>query len=123
MKLREVIPEAIVVYGPAPFAIVILDVHRIGRTPGAAQLAVRVAPRPHPPKVSFARHEPRGSAVQMHGVSVLVDQLDAIDAAGTARGAAYLTAVALQLQPGWGQFLDDCRLRLAADRARACRHK
>jgi hypothetical protein len=23
-----------------------------------------------------------------------------------------LTAVALQLQPGWGQFLDDCRLRL-----------
>jgi TonB family protein len=28
------------------------------------------------------------------------------------RGAAYLTSVALQLQPGWGQFLDDCRLRL-----------
>lgn len=28
------------------------------------------------------------------------------------RGAAYLGAVALQLQPGWGQFLDDCRLRL-----------
>src|SRR5438445_11062479 len=27
-------------------------------------------------------------------------------------GAAYLNAVALQLQPGWGQFLDDCRLRL-----------
>lgn len=26
--------------------------------------------------------------------------------------AGYLTAVALQLQPGWGQFLDDCRLRL-----------
>jgi hypothetical protein len=31
-----------------------------------------------------------------------------------ARGATYLTAVALQLQPGWGQFLDDCRLRLPA---------
>lgn len=30
------------------------------------------------------------------------------------RGAAYLGAVALQLQPGWGQFLDDCRLRLPA---------
>ncbi|NVB81640.1 MAG: hypothetical protein HOV81_24815, partial [Kofleriaceae bacterium] len=29
-----------------------------------------------------------------------------------APGAAYLTAVALQLQPGWGQFLDDCRIRL-----------
>ena len=31
-----------------------------------------------------------------------------------ARGAGYLTQVALQLQPGWGQFLDDCRLRLPA---------
>jgi len=31
-----------------------------------------------------------------------------------ARGAAYLTAVALQLQPAWHQFLDDCRLRLPA---------
>ncbi len=31
-----------------------------------------------------------------------------------ARGATYLSAVALQLQPGWGQFLDDCRLRLPA---------
>lgn len=29
--------------------------------------------------------------------------------------ATYLTSVALQLQPGWGQFLDDCRDRLAAD--------
>ena len=29
-----------------------------------------------------------------------------------ARGATYLDRVALQLQPGWGQFLDDCRLRL-----------
>jgi hypothetical protein len=29
-----------------------------------------------------------------------------------ARGAAYLAQVALQLEPGWGQFLDDCRLRL-----------
>ena len=34
-----------------------------------------------------------------------------------ARGAAYLTAVAMQLQPGWGQFLDDCRLRLPAGHA------
>jgi TonB family protein len=32
----------------------------------------------------------------------------------SAPGAAYLNQVALQLQPGWGQFLDDCRLRLAA---------
>ena len=30
------------------------------------------------------------------------------------RGATYLSAVALQLQPGWSQFLDDCRLRLPA---------
>lgn len=29
-----------------------------------------------------------------------------------ARGAAYLNQVALQIEPGWGQFLDDCRLRL-----------
>jgi TonB family protein len=34
-----------------------------------------------------------------------------------ARGAAYLNEVALQLQPGWGQFLDDCRLRLPASHA------
>ncbi len=26
--------------------------------------------------------------------------------------AGFLTSVALQLQPGWGQFLDDCRIRL-----------
>ncbi len=31
------------------------------------------------------------------------------------RGAAYLTQVALELQPGWGQFLEDCRLRLPAN--------
>lgn len=31
-----------------------------------------------------------------------------------ARGATYLAAVALQLQPVWGQFLNDCRLRLPA---------
>lgn len=30
------------------------------------------------------------------------------------RGAAYLTAVAAQIQPAWGQFLEDCRLRLPA---------
>lgn len=30
----------------------------------------------------------------------------------SARGAAYLNQVALQIEPGWGQFLDDCRLRL-----------
>jgi HEAT repeat protein len=28
------------------------------------------------------------------------------------RGAAYLTAVAAHIQPAWGQFLEDCRLRL-----------
>jgi len=28
------------------------------------------------------------------------------------RGASYLTAVAAQLQPRWGAFLEDCRLRL-----------
>ncbi|CAN5857885.1 hypothetical protein BH11MYX3_BH11MYX3_11670 [soil metagenome] len=32
---------------------------------------------------------------------------------GRAHGATYLTAVAQQLQPPWGQFLEDCRLRLA----------
>ncbi len=31
------------------------------------------------------------------------------------RGAAYLTQIALELQPGWGQFLEDCRLRLPAN--------
>jgi HEAT repeat protein len=29
-----------------------------------------------------------------------------------ARGAAYLAALAAQIQPAWGQFLEDCRLRL-----------
>lgn len=33
---------------------------------------------------------------------------------GRATGAAYLSAVAQQLQPAWGQFLEDCRLRLAS---------
>ncbi len=32
--------------------------------------------------------------------------------AASVRGAAYLTAVAAHLQPAWGQFLEDCRLRL-----------
>lgn len=32
----------------------------------------------------------------------------------SARGAAYLTAVAQSLQPAWHQFLEDCRLRLPA---------
>lgn len=31
-----------------------------------------------------------------------------------ARGAGYLTQVAAQLQPPWGDFLEDCRLRLPA---------
>src|SRR5690349_8936807 len=31
-----------------------------------------------------------------------------------ARGADYLTAIAAQLQPRWGAFLEDCRLRLPA---------
>ena len=30
------------------------------------------------------------------------------------RGAAYLSAVAAHVQPAWGQFLEDCRLRLPA---------
>ena len=30
------------------------------------------------------------------------------------RGAAYLAAVAAHIQPAWGQFLEDCRLRLPA---------
>lgn len=34
-----------------------------------------------------------------------------------ARGAAYLAAVAVQIQPGWGQFLEDCRLRLPKEHA------
>lgn len=36
---------------------------------------------------------------------------------GRVRGAAYLTSVAAQLQPPWGQFLEDCRVRLAPDHA------
>lgn len=32
-----------------------------------------------------------------------------------ARGAAYLTALANQIQPRWGQFLEDCRMRLPGD--------
>lgn len=32
---------------------------------------------------------------------------------GRARGAAYLTSISAQLQPPWGQFLEDCRVRLA----------
>ncbi len=32
-----------------------------------------------------------------------------------ARGAAYLAALGNQIQPRWGQFLEDCRLRLPAD--------
>jgi len=31
------------------------------------------------------------------------------------RGSTYLDTVAAQLQPAWGQFLEDCRLRLPAD--------
>lgn len=31
------------------------------------------------------------------------------------RGAAYLTQVATQIQPNWAHFLEDCRIRLAAD--------
>src|SRR6187455_1788723 len=50
----------------------------------------------------------------MHGAPRLLPPLPADPAA---RGAAYLDQVALQLQPGWGQFLDDCRLRLPASHA------
>ena len=32
-------------------------------------------------------------------------------------GAAYLTKIAMQLQPGWSQFLNDCRLRLPPSHA------
>jgi HEAT repeat protein len=32
-----------------------------------------------------------------------------------ARGAAYLTALANQIQPRWAQFLEDCRMRLPGD--------
>ncbi|MCW5806865.1 MAG: hypothetical protein KIT31_31190, partial [Deltaproteobacteria bacterium] len=32
----------------------------------------------------------------------------------SARGGDYLTAVAANIQPAWGQFLEDCRLRLPA---------
>jgi hypothetical protein len=31
------------------------------------------------------------------------------------RGASYLAEVAASIQPAWGQFLEDCRLRLPAD--------
>ncbi|MEJ7600974.1 MAG: TonB C-terminal domain-containing protein [Kofleriaceae bacterium] len=36
-------------------------------------------------------------------------------ARASTRGAAYLDAVAAHLQPAWGQFLEDCRLRLPGD--------
>ncbi|MFT3698425.1 MAG: TonB C-terminal domain-containing protein [Kofleriaceae bacterium] len=32
-------------------------------------------------------------------------------------GGPYLASVALQLEPAWGQFLEDCRLRLPSDHA------
>lgn len=61
-----------------------------------------------------ARRPPEGTLT----VQPAVPRLTApplIDA-GT-RGAAYLTAVALSLQPAWHQFLEDCRLRLPAHHA------
>jgi hypothetical protein len=33
----------------------------------------------------------------------------------SAPGASYLAAIALQLQPGWSEFLDDCRFRLPVE--------
>ena len=41
----------------------------------------------HPP-VGLGRHQPAISAVQTHGVTILVYQLDPVDTAGTARSAA-----------------------------------
>ncbi|MGN6105171.1 MAG: TonB family protein [Kofleriaceae bacterium] len=35
----------------------------------------------------------------------------------SARGAAYLTALGALIQPAWGQFLEDCRVRLPASHA------
>src|SRR5690349_16805519 len=58
--------------------------------------------------------EPVRAFPPLHGAPRLLPPLPADPAA---HGAAYLNQVALQLQPGWGQFLDDCRLRLPASHA------
>jgi hypothetical protein len=78
------------------------------RTPVLLLAAVACGACGQPPGASVRAFPP------MHGAPRLLPPLPADPAA---RGAAYLDQVALQLQPGWGQFLDDCRLRLPASHA------
>jgi hypothetical protein len=68
----------------------------------ALVLAVVACGHPAPPAVVSASH----------GAPRLLPPLPADPAA---KGAAYLSEVALRFQPGWTQFLDDCRLRLPGD--------
>lgn len=54
-----------------------------------------------------------GAAVSTAELAPSGPQLRAPETVDTgARGAAYLSAVATAMQPAWGQFLEDCRLRL-----------
>jgi hypothetical protein len=78
----------VVVHRHSPFSVVISKVQRVRRAPCAAQLAVGMTLRSQSPPV-VARHESRtDSAVQPHGVTILVNQLDAVDTARAARSAA-----------------------------------
>jgi len=60
--------------------------------------ALAACPGAGPPKLELTPSGPKLTAPQGIDPSV--------------RGAAYLTAVAAHVQPAWGQFLEDCRLRL-----------
>src|SRR5262245_36740801 len=63
-----------------------------------ASLLLAACPGPGPAKPEFAPSGPK------------LPEPKAIDPG--VRGAVYLTAVAGHIQPAWGQFLEDCRLRL-----------
>jgi hypothetical protein len=77
----------VIVQRPPPFRIVIRNVQGIRRAPRAAQLAVGMPLRSQFSPVWMTRHG-RISAVQTHGVAILVYQLDAVDAVRAARCAA-----------------------------------
>jgi len=69
---------------PPPFRIVIGNVQGIRRAPRAAQFAVGMTLRSQFSPVWMTRHG-RISAVQTHGVAILVYQLDALYAVRAAR--------------------------------------
>ncbi len=81
----------VIMDGHAPLGIMIGDVERIRGAPRAAQLAVRM---------TLNRcHDPAQSDVQPHGVAILVDELDAVDAPRAPRRAANLVHQ-LEKHPG-----------------------